>query len=159
MKKILVGVLGLVLVLALTLTGCSSETDSQKLEKPVSDVTGGTEIQGTWEGRYTTEADEQNMIVLALNSNNTFECYRSSETDSTTDEATYEGTYTAENNKLVLNVEDITNENDNIEIDNPEEFDYHLDNDSLELTDKDKNIINLTRMSNEGASEGDETSD
>lgn len=140
MKKVLFAIL-LSFGLILFMTGCSSDTTTTEgntedtsisVEKPVSDVTGGTGIEGTWEAT-DVENDIQEDTVLALNSDGTYELYEASNSSSAVNvDSIIAGTYEYTDTMLTLTPDEGEGEKT--------EYSYVLDGDKLTLTTDDKTL-------------------
>ncbi len=117
MKKLLLALL-LSLGLILCFTACTSSSDTKpadetkseaeeeaKMEPPVSDVSGGTGIQGTWKAEEL-DGDNQEIVQLALNSDNTFVLYTGADSGENVDTATsIDGKYSYTDTELTLEPE------------------------------------------------------
>lgn len=163
MKKTLLALL-MVLFLSFVLVGCSSTTsttdvedkdyaseeselpESQRnLEPPVSNVSGGTGLPGTWVLEEAAEGGTFEM-VLALNDDDTFELYSNGEAPgflSGSYKSLLAGTYTDEDNKIVLAFDDPTEAAIELNL-NSYTFEYTLDGNSLTLVN-DGTTYQMTR--------------
>lgn len=168
MKKFWLGFIAL-LVFGIFLTGCNSTTSQESatvdmdtdesIVLPVSDVTDGTGVQGTWildqdtddveDGRDdgNLEATDETM-VLALNSDDSFEQYVGEDTVgfvNVTTNTLLDGTYKLTDTTLELTYdEDQSGFNAAANDTNLITYDYTLDGDTLTLK-ADGNTLVLTR--------------
>lgn len=170
MKKTLVGILGILLILTLALAGCSSNTtgdtttesdtttEEVTVEKPVSDVSGGTALEGTWEGEETVgDEDDDETVVLALNSDKKFDLYVENVGEDNSETGMFSGTYDYTDTTIDLKADDftgtltvdgtsITADNINaVDEDQTFSYSYTLDGDHLVLT-SDDSTLDLKRM-------------
>ncbi len=149
MKKLFL-VLLISVGLILAITGCSSTVNSDEsadneakeelgLTKPVSDVTDGTGLQGTWEA--TDDQDNTTVTsVLALNSDDTYELWIGSNSSSAVNvESVISGTYTSTDTQLTLTPQEGAGQ--------PAVYNYTLDGNNLDLQNVDgSQTLKLTRQ-------------
>ncbi len=112
MKKTLLSFL-LIIGLVFIVCGCGTSTNEMvsenedvatNIEEPVSDVTDGTGLQGTWKGERDTEGTSE-TIVLAFNSDDTFEFYTKADEGGlfgVTGAALVGGTYKVDGDKVEM---------------------------------------------------------
>lgn len=162
MKKVLLTLITL-LILSITLVGCSSNTTNvedenyasedsklpaseESIEPPVSNVTDGTGLPGTWELERVAEGGTFDM-VLAINDDDTFELYLDGEAPgflNASFRTLLAGKYTDEDNQLKLEFDDP--EKASIELNlNSYTFTYSVDGDMLTLIN-DGTTYELTRV-------------
>lgn len=167
-------IFAVLMVILLVACGCStvSKEELDNIEKPVSDVTDGTGLQGTWTGTLTSQGDTSDAVV-AFNSDNTCSIYLEVTDDNADDDskgvALETGTYTDNGTQITLDITSVTGgitvggftfgaegsvdeesatetESDTDTDDEPEVFSYTLDGNSLTMTDAANDITyNLTR--------------
>lgn len=146
------------------LTGCSESSETQKSASettqseettqdhkhsqsidglsslyPVSDVLDGTGMEGTWISRGNEQGIDV-TVVLALNSDKTFDFFVEIVSSDSSGTASSQGTYSYNDSTITLDFEENTDNPEDPVIIDDSEYTYVLDGDSLKLTNNEGTI-------------------